>query len=154
MFCRGGNYRYYAANRTSNGTSNENNLTTTEAAPVIAGSTNKNINVMAGFAYVKVSEGAVLAADGDDLEISSLRIDSTGAGAIEGFTFAESGTLDVLGVENSGRVVLPGTYGNVSGFANIANWTLTVDGEATKRRIIVENGTIVLVNPGMRVILR
>ena len=154
MFCRGGNYRYYAANRTSNGASNENNLKTTEAAPVIAGSANKNINVMAGFAYVKGSEGAVLAADGDDLEISSLRIDSTGAGAIEGFTFAESGTLDVLGVENSGRVVLPGTYGNVSGFANIANWTLTVDGEATKRRIIVENGTIVLVNPGMRVILR
>ena len=160
MFCHSSNNRYYAANRTSYGASDDPdnpekyNFVTTEKAPVIAGSASRNINVMSGFAYVKVSEGAVLAADGDDLEISSLRIDSTGAGAIEGFTFAESGTLDVLGVGNSGRVVLPGTYGNVLGFVNIANWTLTVDGEATKRRIIVENGTIVLVNPGMRVILR
>lgn len=160
MFCHTSNNRYYAANRTSNGASNDPanpekyNLTTTEKAPIIAGSTNKNINVMSGFSYVKVAEGAVLAADGAGLEISSLRIDSTGAGAIEGFSFARNGTLDVLGVENSGRAVLPGTYGSVSGFSNIANWSLTVDGESTRRRITVENGVIVLVNPGMRVILR
>ena len=154
MFCRAENYRYYAAGLTSNGTSNENNLTTTVDAPVIAGSASRNINVMSGFAYVKVSEGAVLAADGDNLEISSLRIDSTGAGAIDGFAFAEVGTLDVLGVPNAGRVVLPGIYDNNSGLSNLTNWALTIDGEATRRRISVENNNIVLVNPGMRVILR
>lgn len=160
MRCRTSSYYYYAANRTSQNASDDPdwpekyNHTTTEAAPEIAGSTNRNVNVMAGFDYVKVAEGAELVADGEGLEISSLRIDPSGAGTIDGFSFAENGTLDVIGVDKSGRVELPGAYANVSGFDNIASWSLTVDGEATRRKIKVEGNTIVLVNPGMRVILR
>jgi hypothetical protein len=161
MRCRSSNHRYYAANRTSNGANADypewpeiNNYTTTENAPEIAGATNRNINVMEGFDYVKVAEGASLVADGEGLEISSLRVDPSGAGLIDGFSFAKNGTLDVTEVEKSGRVELPGVYTNVSGFNNIASWSLTVDGESTKRKITIEGDTIVLVNPGMRVILR
>ena len=82
---------------------------------------------LAGVRSVSVAEGAVLEAEYGAAELSSLRIDATGAGTLRNIAFAESGTLDVANLPH-GCSVLPGTYENCTGLENIENWALTFDG--------------------------
>ena len=73
---------------------------------------------------------------------------------IEGFAFAENGTLDVLDLPSDGGA-LPGTYVNCTGFENIRNWTFTVGGETTgKYKVAVSGDSIRIVPVGMRVVVR
>ena len=101
---------------------------------------------------VSVSAGATLKTDAG-VVIRSLRVDSAGAGTIDGFTFAENGTIDVAiaAVPQTG-IALPGTYVNCTGLGNVARWGLKVDGTPSRRyRVKVRDGSIYLVPRGINV---
>ena len=104
---------------------------------------------------VQVLNGATLTTTAP-YEIKSLRVDASGAGTIDGFSFAESGTIDVvLGDNTSKPVALPGTYMNCSGMENIANWTIKFNGaKFAGYRAKVNNGTITVVPRGMMISFR
>jgi len=110
---------------------------------------------LASVRSVSVAAGATLRADGTAAPIRGLKVDASGAGTIDGFTFAASAaehpcTLDVANVPpGSSRVVLPGTYLNCPGLANVAGWNLSVDGTpSAKYAILHENGCLALASKG------
>ena len=104
---------------------------------------------------MSVAAGAHLVAQGA-ATIPGLTIDAAGAGTVEGFAFAENGTLVVKNMPKGGGV-LPGTYVNCTGFENIANWTLHDADKGRAARgstIVVSNGEIRIVAPGLMLIVR
>ena len=76
--------------------------------------------------------------------------DATGAGTVEGFAFAENGTLTVKNMPKGGGT-LPGVYVNCIGLENIGGWALY---DADKGRvargstIAVSDGEIRIIAPG------
>ncbi len=102
---------------------------------------------------VQVLAGATLTAEDATQTIKSLRVDSSGAGTLDGFTFADSGTIDVVFSDGvPGPVVLSGTYVNCTGQENIAGWAVKLNGSRSYGyRAKVVNGTIVIVPKGMTI---
>lgn len=96
---------------------------------------------------VSVAAGATLKTDAG-VEIRSLKVDAADAGTIDGFTFAENGTIDVTNPpENSS--FLPGAYSNCSGLENIGGWALNVNGAPNaKCKVSVRNGKLYFARPG------
>jgi hypothetical protein len=103
---------------------------------------------------ISVAAGARLVAWGGTAPIKGLSVDANGAGTIDGFEFAEKGTLNIENLPKGG-VRLPGTYLNCTGFGNIAKWALSVDGEeSTDVRAIVSGGAIRIVPAGFTISIR
>ena len=109
---------------------------------------------------VSVAAGATLRADGTAAPIRGLRVSASGAGTIDGFTFAAPTeerpcTLDVVDVPPGAKVVLPGTYANCQGLANVTEWNLRIGGVPSKRyEICHENGKLALVKRGLIFLVR
>jgi hypothetical protein len=102
---------------------------------------------------VFVAAGATLKTY-DGVEISSLKVDSAGAGTIDGFTFAENGTIDVANPPDDSSF-LPGTYVNCSGLENVSGWALKVNGTANaKCKVIVRNGKLYFARLGFVITFR
>ena len=104
---------------------------------------------------ISVAAGATLAADGE-VTISSLRLSSVTNGTISGFSFAANGVLDVADMGRvTGEVRMPVAMSGCQSAANIAGWTLHIDGQGTRYRIngISEDG-ITIVPPGMIITFR
>ncbi len=99
---------------------------------------------------VSVDAGATLRAN-QDVTLHALKVNASGAGTIDGFSFASSGTLDaVLDGAGTESLELPGTYVNCSGMEGIAGWNLKVNGSPSgKYRIRVNDGKIRLVIKGV-----
>ncbi len=99
---------------------------------------------------VSVDAGATLRAN-QEVPLHALKVDASGAGTIDGFSFASSGTLDaVLDGAGTESLELPGTYVNCSGMEGIAGWNLKVNGSPSgKYRIRVNDGKIRLVIKGV-----
>ena len=104
---------------------------------------------------VQVLPGATLTTTATN-EIKSLRVDSAGAGTLDGFTFAENGTIDVVFGDGVPRpVVLSGTYTNCTGIENVAGWNVKLNGSRSYGyRAKVVNGTITIVPKGISVSFR
>ena len=104
---------------------------------------------------VSVDAGATLRTY-DDVTISSLKVDSAGAGTIDGFTFAENGTFDVEAGEDLQRItVLPGSYVNCSGLANVARWSVRFNGTPSDKYIVgVRDGHITLTKRGFVIVYK
>lgn len=111
-----------------------------EAATAVAPDVFNNVE------SVSVAEGATLQATGS-VTVNGLEVDVDGAGTIDGFTFAETGVLNIV-THNKGYYQLPGTYTNVKGFNNLPNWTLKVNGRAAHSQIAIEGGKIVIRRKG------
>ena len=104
---------------------------------------------------LSVAPGATLKLVGSPVAVSNLVVSAAGAGAIEGpFAFAESGTLEIPDLPEDDNAVLPGSYIGCSGFANIANWTVTKGGKLMRRTLSVVDGQIVVSTKGLRVIVK
>ena len=102
---------------------------------------------------VSVSAGATLKTDAG-VEIRSLKVDSAGAGTIDGFAFAENGTIDVIDAPRESSF-LPGTYENCSGLENIAGWTLKIDGAVNSRCMVrARDGKLFFTRPGFIITFR
>ena len=108
---------------------------------------------LANVRSVSVAAGATLKTY-DGIEISKLKVDAAGAGTIDGFTFAENGTIDVIDAPRE-PTFLSGTYVNCSGLENIAGWTLKIDGTVNaKCKVGVRDGKLYFTRPGFIVTFR
>ena len=102
---------------------------------------------------VAVATGSTFAAD-TAIEISHLEVDAEGAGTLDGFAFAETGTLNVVNPKK-GSFELPGTYVNCTGFENLANWSVQFEGKAKQSyQIEIKDGKVVILSPGVVLIVR
>ena len=102
---------------------------------------------------VSVAAGATLKTY-DGVEIGKLKVDSAGAGTIDGFTFAENGTIDVANPPDDSSF-LPGTYVNCSGLENVSGWALKVNGTANaKCKVIARNGKLYFARLGFVITFR
>ena len=101
-----------------------------------------------------VSDG-VLVAKGP-VTVNELTIDAASAGTLDGVTFAQNGTLDVVfSGEQPSKAELPGTYVNCEGMENLAGWSVKVNGDKShKYRVNVLNGKIIVVMRGLSVVIR
>ena len=80
---------------------------------------------------------------------------ATGGGTVDGFAFAENGTLTVVGAPAEGATA-SFTPVNCTGVANLSNWKLCVGGrETTKFRASVQDdGSVKIVPLGFRILVR
>jgi autotransporter-associated beta strand protein len=103
---------------------------------------------------ISVAAGATLKTE-TEVVISSLKVDVGGAGTMDGFTFAETGTINVLTDATSQPIELPGTYVNCIGLENVAGWDIEVNGNRTQKFIPeVVDGHIRLRTRGLVLIYR
>lgn len=109
-----------------------------------------------------VEPDAVGASNGGRLEFLSavetdeLLIDgaSPTAGTVANVAFAETGVLRVRNFDRSGDKCLPIVFENVSGLEHLANYSLELNGRASKWRIAVRDGRLYLCPPGVILIVR
>ena len=99
-----------------------------------------SFNVLGNCESVSVAPGAILERQGvAPVTINSLSIDSNGFGKIDGFTFAESGSLEIkgLGKVSSARDI-PGEFANASGLANLSGRGWNVYENGNFRKVVVK----------------
>ena len=105
-------------------------------------------------ASVAVAPGAKLVANGPVAPIKKLVVDAdAGMGTIEGFDFAEEGTIEVGSMSGKSSARIPAELLNTETLANISNWTIVSDGKPRKWRVdaspdgitVVKGGTIILI---------
>ena len=112
---------------------------------------------------VAVAPGATLVADirdgGAPIELRGITADPSATGepgVIDGFAFAEHGTLNLTSATD-GASVLPLRLENATGVANIAGWDVEYNGVPTTRfRVSADPaaGTLTVTPTGIRVIVR
>ena len=107
---------------------------------------------------VSVAAGATLKCLYGTVTLDSFCLDMTsGGGTVEGFAFAEEGTLSLDNVI-SGETLLEKTFTSVNctGVTNLSKWTLMVNGGATSKYTasVSADGKVRLASVGMRVIIR
>ena len=110
--------------------------------------------VLSNVTSVAVSSGAVLRTF-DDVVLSSIEVDCRDCGTIQGFSLAESGTLNIVNAPKSPTFSLPNFLSGVANAENLANWTLKIGGAVKKNWKISVSGTEVKISgPGFTVIVR
>ena len=91
---------------------------------------------------VRVDAGALLKTEYENVgEIRGLKVAAVGGGTIDGFKFAEEGSVDLVDVPSRGAVEMPVNIVNDGGTkANIAGWPITVNGAVETRRSVEFTG--------------
>ena len=86
---------------------------------------------------VFVRSGATLRNESaTDISVSGLTVDASGMGKLEGFAFAQGGTLSVEGLSGAQSVTIPAEFAGVSGYANLSRWQLAVVGGSSRHYMI------------------
>ena len=108
---------------------------------------------MSAVRMVEVSGGGEIVS-GKPVTVGGIRCDvSAGGGVLDGFAFANEGTLNIqLGGADGAE--LPIEFRNATDLANVAGWTLMVDGRKSIKKICVSNGKVRVCPPGLKIILR
>ena len=108
---------------------------------------------------VSVDAGATLradCADGLKFPIRGLTVDpAKGAGTIDGFAFAESGTFNLTSLPQGGSKY-KFTLVNCEGFENVADWTVKLNSQPSNRYEIgvAADGTVTVFRKGLIVIIK
>ena len=111
--------------------------------------------MLEGVSAVKVASGATLRTRGGTIKIPNLEVDVNDCGVMDGFSFAESGTLKVTSDGSGGAIDLPDFLANASDVENLTGWSLVLDGKAKPNwKIAVKNGRVSLIPPGLSIIIR
>jgi hypothetical protein len=117
-------------------------------------------DIMDQVGIVSVAADGTLKSIGGSQTIKKFRLDmASDGGTVEGFAFAETGTLYLIGVDtDSGVNQWEKSFHpvNCTGVANLSNWTLLVNGNETSKHSVsvTENGKVRLFGLGLRVIVR
>ena len=128
----------------------------TLSGKAIDGSLAEGVDFSGGFSSVTIAGGQLLTAAAGQT-ISSLTLDgSREDGGLSGFTFPAEGTLAIIGVAPKGRVLLPVSFAGCEGLANLADWTLTVNGQANGHRYlnVSSDGKVSLEPNGLMIIVK
>ena len=92
-----------------------------------------SFNVLGNCESVSVAPGAVLEKQGSaPVAISSLVVSTNGFGRIEGFSFAESGSIKVTGIESlTTALEIPGEFVGAEGLGNLSRrgWRVSINGK-------------------------
>ena len=90
------------------------------------------------------------------IQVSGLALDKSGMGTLQGFSLSASGTLSVEGLADERAVTIPADFSTVSGYENLADWTLVVNGVPSKKYAIasVSESGITLTKHGLILIFR
>ena len=109
---------------------------------------------------VKVASGATLRADISANEaagkpvLSDITIASAGGGTIDGFAFAPTGTLRIEDMPSgAGAINIPFTFANADGLANVARWSVQVNGSPVKNKTLSVTESGVTINPLATVVI-
>ena len=117
-------------------------------------------DVMDQVGIVSVAAAGTLKSIGGSQTITKFGLDmANGGGTVEGFAFAETGTLYLTGVDtDSGVNQWEKSFNpvNCTGVANLSNWTLLVNGSETSKHSVsvTADGKVRLFGLGLRVIVR
>ncbi len=110
------------------------------------------------FSAIGASGNGVLEVIGAPYAVSGLVVNAAAAaGRISNVVFAAKGTIDVRNANLSSGVSidLPGDYSHLAGVANLAQWDLTLDGEACRTKVIgLKDGKLSIYPRGLRIIFR
>ena len=100
-----------------------------------------------------MAAGATLKAIGE-VVLSSMEIDATDFGTVDGFSFAASGELNVKNLPADDS--LGGIFANAKGIANLKNWAFTVDGAAVpgKKIAVSPSGAVSVIPRGFALTVR
>ena len=116
-------------------------------------STVQTYSVLTGNPVVSVAPGATLVADGD-VSISKLSIDGEkGAGTIDGFSFGDEGTIDIVGDKSKFLDKAPAVIRSAS-IGNVSSWNVTVNGKASSYRVTASEDGFNIIKPGIMMIVR
>ena len=133
--------------------SNSSAVTTDNPPGYAFGTTETGLFVkMDSVAYVGVSGGGTVKAVAP-ISTSGLKVDASTGGTVDGFTFAASGTLEVVGFDGQMNE-LPVTFQNKAGLENVQDWTVTGAGVPLGTKVKARDGRLRLVPPGTTLILR
>ena len=104
---------------------------------------------------VTVANGAALKFEGDTPpRISHLKLDAATTGSIDGFAFAESGTIEIADFSHDTALLGVDLSGS-SGTENLLRWTVIADGKVNaKVRVAAAGSGLAVVRIGTVVILR
>lgn len=104
---------------------------------------------------VTVANGAALKFEGETPPIiSHLKLDAATTGSIEGFAFAESGTIEIADLSRD-TVGLGVNLSGSSGTENLLRWTVIADGKVNaKVRVAAAGSGLAVVRIGTVVVLR
>lgn len=104
---------------------------------------------------VTVANGAALKFEGETPpRISHLKLDAATTGSIEGFAFAESGTIEIADLSRD-TVGLGVNLSGSSGTENLLRWTVIADGKVNaKVRVAAAGNGLAVVRIGTVVVLR
>lgn len=105
---------------------------------------------------ISVADGATLKLEGSAVPVSKLVVAASGAGTVEGpFAFAATGTVDIPDLPNVRYVEIPaGTFVGCTGVENLANWTLTSNGQPVRRTFAYRDGKFIITKFGLSIIVR
>lgn len=126
--------------------------------PLSRTESSRAFSVLENVNSVQVSHGAVLKmeAGSEPVSLSSLRIDAASGGTIDGFSFADAeGAVDVMNSPDVHDAELPITFVNCRNLANLAKWSVSLEGKAKPDYCLSVSGNrVTLCRMGLRVIVR
>jgi autotransporter-associated beta strand protein len=117
-------------------------------------------DIMDQVGIVSVAAAGTLKSIGGSQTIKKFRLDmASGGGTVEGFAFAETGTLYLIGVDtDSGVNQWEKSFNpeNCTGMTKLSGWTLYVNGSETSKHSVsvTADGKVRLFGLGLRVIIR
>ena len=116
-------------------------------------------SVMASVRSYSVTGGGklTLEAGSSAVIIASLKVDVASGGEIDGFSFAETGTIDIENCETGKSMDLPVAFLNAGdSLANLANWTVKFNGviKPNSKLSVSAGGTVTVVPTGFIVIVK
>lgn len=125
----------------------------TDGEPV-AGSTDRTYSVLTGNPAVTVAPGAKLVADGD-ITIKNLTLDGEkGMGTIEGFSFDESGTINIVGDKSKFLDEAPADIRSAT-VGKVSNWAVSVNDVLKPGwKVVASSDGIKILKSGMMLIFR
>ena len=106
-------------------------------------------------ASVAVAPGAKLTANGPVAPIKKLVVDAdAGMGTIEGFDFAEEGTIEISSMTGKCVARIPAELLNTDTLANISNWTIVSGGKERNWSVSADSDNITVVKSGSVILIQ
>ena len=110
--------------------------------------------VLSNVTHVAVSSGALLRTF-DDVTLSSIEVDCSDCGTIQGFTLAPEGELNIKNLPTGSSNVLPQFLSGATGISNLENWCVALDGKpSAKVRLHVSGSVVSVMRPGFIIIMQ
>lgn len=121
--------------------------------PIASG--RSDVKLPDGISKVAVAAGAKLVTDAP-VEIKSLELDAAGGGVIDGFAFAEGGTLNLVGDETARKDVthIDIVFDRAADLQNVNGWSVFFNDRATRWQATVTATGIDISHPGQLLIVR